>query len=135
MALGADELKSKPLQSMFAVPFLSPTRSATYVPLVLFIDTEKLNLFSRTKLRLAETVYEACRGFVGNIEAMKTRGELFFSNTQFRGYKIDAMPSGEDQKLLDDHVNLTAPTELLDKFEADLKFKSVFSFNADFHRY
>jgi len=87
-ALGAEELDSTPLETMFAVPFLNSYSRATYVPLVLFIDTEKPKLLDSPKSEFAMTVYEACRGFVENIETMKKNNELFFSNTRFRGFCV-----------------------------------------------
>ena len=131
-ALGAKRIKSKPLKTMFAVPFLAERGGTKFVSLVLFLDTNKPSLFDESDDWVMETIYEACHGFIKNIELMKKKGELYFANTEYRGYK--SQQTSEDAALVASHLNLQEPINNLDQFRKNLKFESVFSFNADFAR-
>jgi hypothetical protein len=130
-ALGASEIGSTPLQTMLAVPFLKHSGRSKFVSLVLFVDTGKTYLVNNGEV--LQTIYDACRGFVRNIEDMKKSGEIYFPNTDYRGFKAD--DNDKFWRSFRRYKSLEIPRKRLKQFEDSLVFESVTSFNADFPRY
>ncbi len=81
-ALSLSKIGSIPMSSVLAIPFWPSmsNESATYVNLVLFVDSLNPSLFEGSRGReVLEMIYASCEGFVRNVESMKSNNEIYFS--------------------------------------------------------
>src|SRR5262249_13774458 len=109
-------------------PFFAPSASPDHVCLVLFMDSEQEDFFSK---EILETVFAASAGFVRNLDERAKSGDIRFATRSFGGYKAELRP--EDQQLLQQYRH-TLEVHGDGEFEQVVKkltFQRVRSFDAE----
>jgi hypothetical protein len=114
------------VQSMLACPFFAPRANPEdpkSVLLVLFMDSEEKGFFDDPAV--LKTVYSACKGFVRDLDEMKTENEVRFVTTDWRGHVVAA--SDEERVGIVRYASIASDDGVFNDFAEDLTFKSVTS--------
>src|SRR5262249_14997255 len=91
--------------------------------LVLFMDSEEKSFFDDPAV--LKTVYSACKGFVRDLDEMKTENEVRFVTTDWRGHVVAW--SEQERARIARYESIASDGGVFDAFVQDLTFKSVTS--------
>jgi hypothetical protein len=126
---GAQPVNTK-VQAILACPFFVPSEDGNerHVSLVLFIDSEHVDFFTR---KILETVFSASAGFVHNLDARVETGDVRFATRSFRGYK-PKLRAGDRQNFDEfKHILQVVDEAEFQQFVDKLTFDKVRSFDAE----
>jgi hypothetical protein len=122
----------KDVKSLLACPFFVSSLNGgrpERIALVLFIDSGQEEFFRSDVLKM---IYAACRGFVHNLENMKSNREIFFASSAYEGYKF--LRPQADLELISGHESILIESEIFRNFIEDLTFNTVRSFDTFLER-
>jgi hypothetical protein len=118
------------VKSLLACPFFAPVTSGSkpkHISLVLFMDSEQKEFFTQEVLG---TVYAACKGFVQNLEAMKSKDDLLFASSDYSGYAYTKNRRPDEAGTIKKYKSVRTENEVFKNFIEDLTFETVSYFDA-----
>jgi hypothetical protein len=134
LELNSDSSAARPVdpnvKSLLACPFFAPIESGVkpkHISLVLFMDSEQKEFFT---LQVLNTVYAACKGFVQNLEAMKSKEDVIFASSDYSGYAYTRNRRPDEASAVKKYKSVKTENEVFGNFIEDLTFRTVSYFDA-----